>query len=97
MVRLDRYEDILDSAENSLLPPESPSKLDNIVEIFIQYGYVTLFALAFPLTPLLAFINNLLEIYIDSYKLVTYRRPFPKANIGMDKSWLLAFSVVSKT
>lgn len=34
----------------------------------IQYGYVTLFAAAFPLAPLLALINNVVEIRTDAFK-----------------------------
>lgn len=40
-----------------------------------QYGYVTMFAVAFPLAPLLALIRCLAEIYIDHQKLVRSRRP----------------------
>jgi len=36
----------------------------------IQYGYVTLFAAAFPLAPFLAFLNNIVEIRTDAFKLL---------------------------
>ena len=42
----------------------------------IQYGFVTLFVAAFPLAPLCALINNVVEIRLDAYKYVTQvRRP----------------------
>jgi len=37
----------------------------------IQYGFVTLFATAFPLGPLFALLNNVIEIRLDAYKFVT--------------------------
>lgn len=40
-----------------------------------QYGHVTMFAVAFPLAPLLALLRCLVEIYIDHQKLVRSRRP----------------------
>jgi hypothetical protein len=55
---------------------------EDYAEMMIQYGFVTLFVVAFPLTPLLAFINNLLEVHIDALKLTRrvggFRRPFPR-------------------
>ena len=39
-------------------------------EMVVQFGYVTLFAAAFPLTAALALINNLVEIRTDAYKLL---------------------------
>jgi anoctamin-4 len=42
----------------------------------IQYGFITLFVAAFPLAPLFALINNIIEIRLDAYKMITNtRRP----------------------
>ena len=42
----------------------------------IQYGFVTIFVAAFPLAPLFALLNNVIEIRLDAYKFVTqWRRP----------------------
>ena len=54
-------------------------------EMVIQFGYVTLFAAAFPLTAALALLNNLIEIRTDAYKLLhATQRPQYKscADIG---------------
>merc|ERR1711916_76261 len=40
-------------------------------EMIIQFGYITLFASAFPLAPILALINNIVEIRTDAYRLLT--------------------------
>ena len=37
-------------------------------EMAVQFGYLALFAPAFPLAPLFAFINNVFEIRIDAIK-----------------------------
>jgi len=44
---------------------------DEYNEMIIQYGYVTLFACAFTLAPLLALINNMVEIRTDAIKFLT--------------------------
>ena len=52
----------------------------------IQYGLVTLFVAAFPLAPLFALLNNVIEVRLDAYKIVTqFRRPVAQrvANIGV--------------
>lgn len=44
--------------------------------IVLQYGFVTLFVAAFPLAPLFALLNNIAEIRLDAFKMVTQaRRP----------------------
>lgn len=56
-------------------PPDRPL-FDEYLEMVIQYGFVTIFVAAFPLAPLFALINNVLEVRLDAYKFVTqYRRP----------------------
>ena len=39
--------------------------------LVIQYGFLTLFAAAFPLAPLMAVANNMIEIRTDAFKLLT--------------------------
>ena len=62
---------------------------DDHLEMFIQYGYVILFSSAFPLAAFCAFLNNLIEIRSDAFKLCFHQqRPFGKRveNIG---TWLV--------
>ncbi|KAL4232704.1 Anoctamin-4 [Mactra antiquata] len=49
---------------------------DEYLEMVIQYGFVTIFVAAFPLAPLCALGNNIIEIRLDAYKFVTqWKRP----------------------
>ena len=55
------------------------------LEMGVLFGYVTLFAISFPLIPLMAWVSNILEIEVDRFKLVRlYKRPMPQgaADIG---------------
>ncbi|XP_058460055.1 anoctamin-4 isoform X2 [Malaya genurostris] len=58
---------------------QDPGRLalfDEYLEMIVQYGFVTLFVAAFPLAPLFALLNNIAEIRLDAYKMVTQsRRP----------------------
>ncbi|XP_023288562.1 anoctamin-4 [Orussus abietinus] len=58
---------------------QDPGKLalfDEYLEMILQYGFVTLFVAAFPLAPLFALLNNIVEIRLDAYKMVKEaRRP----------------------
>jgi len=52
----------------------------------INFGYITLFCVAFPLGPLVYWLSNLVEIKVDSYKFLNFsKRPFPERaeNIGI--------------
>eukprot|EP00644_Phytophthora_capsici_P014584 jgi/Phyca11/536486/estExt2_fgenesh1_pg.C_PHYCAscaffold_540035 len=52
---------------------------DDYNEMIIQFGYVTLFVVSFPLAPAFALFNNFFEIRIDAHKLVNAtRRPDPR-------------------
>ncbi|NWV63407.1 ANO5 protein, partial [Malurus elegans] len=68
------------------------------LEMVIQFGFITLFVASFPLAPLLALMNNILEIRVDSWKLTTqYRRPVAaKAHsIGVWQEILNAMAILS--
>ena len=70
--------------------------LSEYLELVIQYGFVTLFVAVFPLAPLLALLNNWVEIRLDAYKyIVTTRRPVAERaqDIG---AWYAILEFVSK-
>lgn len=58
------------------LPPPPDTMFDEYLEMVIQYGFVTLFVAAFPLAPLFALLNNIIEIRLDAIKFVKiWKRP----------------------
>ncbi|XP_074659830.1 anoctamin-4-like [Tubulanus polymorphus] len=66
------------------------------LEMLIQFGFLTIFVAAFPLAPLFALINNVVEIRGDAQKFVTrLRRPvaYKKQNIGI---WFSVLSGLSR-
>ncbi|KAJ1475819.1 calcium-activated chloride channel-domain-containing protein [Baffinella frigidus] len=91
---------------NAIMPElseeEAQSKMDAYEGVFaeyqemvVQFGYVTLFAAAFPLTAFLALINNLVEIRTDAYKLLQgLQRPkyLCAADIG---TWQVILDILS--
>jgi len=59
-------------------------QFDDDMEIVIQYGYVTLFASAYPLASLIAIVANLIEIRADCFKLIFLcRRPKATRSNGL--------------
>ena len=54
------------------------------LELVVQFGFLTLFATAFPLAPLFCLLNNVLEIRADAQKFVkSFRRPIALAAEGI--------------
>jgi len=71
-----------------------PGDIDEYGEIVIQFGYVSLFAAAFPLGGLLAFLSNSIEIRADLLKLMyATRRPTPEKTRGIG-SWEYALNAI---
>ncbi|NWT14157.1 ANO9 protein, partial [Vireo altiloquus] len=55
------------------------SLLNEYLEMAIQYSFTTIFVAAFPLAPLLALINNVIEIHMDAIKMMRlHRRMVPR-------------------
>ncbi|XP_029289657.1 anoctamin-3 isoform X2 [Cottoperca gobio] len=62
----------------NLQPMNAHGLVDEYLEMVLQFGFTTIFVAAFPLAPLLALLNNIIEIRLDAYKFVTqWRRPLP--------------------
>lgn len=70
------------------------------VFLVLQFGFLTLFVAAFPLGPLFALINNILEIRFDAVKFTTQlRRPMAErvpdiGKLHIDKSHSLVLNHV---
>lgn len=70
------------------------STFNEFTSAVVQYGYLALFAPAYPLAPLLALVNNILEMRLDAVKLCTVtRRPHVRQaeDIG---SWFTVLNVL---
>ncbi|XP_027872729.1 anoctamin-10 isoform X2 [Xiphophorus couchianus] len=68
---------------------------DDYLELFLLFGYVSLFSCVYPLAAVLVVLNNVTEVYSDAFKMChVFKRPFadPAANIGV---WQLAFETMS--
>ncbi|XP_055505619.1 anoctamin-9-like isoform X2 [Leucoraja erinacea] len=63
----------------NLADVNSYSLFEEFLEMAIQYSFTTIFVAAFPLAPLLALLNNLLEIRLDARKMILHlKRPIPR-------------------
>ena len=75
-----------------LMPYEGT--FDDFNDRVIQFGYIVLFAPAYPLAPFLAFVNNIVEIRLGGYKMCSgYQRPRWSVRQGIG-SWLGMLSVL---
>nr|XP_057931108.1 anoctamin-9 isoform X2 [Doryrhamphus excisus] len=77
---------------------DSFSLFKEFLEMVIQFSFTTIFVAAFPLAPLLALINNVIEIRLDAIKMVTLeRRLIPKKtnDIGVWINLLEAIGVLA--
>eukprot|EP01039_Chlorochromonas_danica_P003205 gene3205-3510_t len=69
--------------------------LEDYAQIFVQFGFVTLFVSACPIAPLLAYISNYIEIRADGYKLMKFMRrvvPSGAQDIG---TWLVILQMTA--
>lgn len=69
--------------------------MEDYLELAVQFGYITLFASAFPAAPFLAFVSNFFEQRFDALKLCkVFQRPMPRGaqDIG---TWQTIFEILS--
>eukprot|EP00299_Pterocystis_sp_00344_P011289 c5232_g1_i1.p1 GENE.c5232_g1_i1~~c5232_g1_i1.p1 ORF type:complete len:774 (-),score=157.49 c5232_g1_i1:41-2362(-) len=87
-VKITKYED-------QAQMPAYLSTFDDYNEMAIQFGYVTMFAAAFPVASFASLINNVIEIRSDAFKLLKQtQRP---RYVGCEDigSWQKVFEVIS--
>lgn len=64
----------------------------DFLDTLMQFGYLTMFTIAWSLVPLTALLNNVLEIRFDCFKLLNnHRRPLPMEDQGIGE-WLNALN-----
>lgn len=67
----------------------------DFADMTIQFGYTTMFVAAFPLSTLMSYMNNYLEMRVDAWKLCQLcRRPEPRGaeDIG---TWFVILEIIS--
>ncbi|KAF0737038.1 hypothetical protein Ae201684P_000140 [Aphanomyces euteiches] len=67
---------------------EFSGTFDDYTEMIVQFGYCSLFVVSFPLTPLLALINNYMEIRVDGFRLLYENRRSRPRSAGSIGLWL---------
>ena len=83
--KTDSTKDAYSSRMQEDLNKDEYEQFDDYIEMIIQFGYITLFASAYPLAPLVAMAANFIEMRLDAFKL-TYvcmrPRSVPTGDIG---------------
>jgi len=81
------------SVEGQLEMVTYDNTLEDMSELIIQYGYVTLFVVVFPIAPLLAWISNLFELRVDLTKVVAQcKRPHLIGSYGLG-TWVAILEI----
>lgn len=85
---------VVNKVDAELLYPTYEGTFDDYLELFVQFGQVTLFAAAYPLASLWSLCNNVMEIRSDGFKLcVSFRRSHRTSSHGIG-TWYYAFSAL---
>ena len=92
---------ILDADDGRVKQSQKESKLqdyegihEDYLELFIQFGFVLLFMVTYPLASLGALLNNIFELPFDAFKLARiYRRP-AVSRAGHIGAWQPAFRIM---
>ena len=93
--KIDKFIDENSKREPYMTNEEVDGTVNDYMELVVQFSFLTLFGVSFPLCYLLAFLTNITEIQVDKFKLIQItRRPMPAgaSNIG---TWLLILDVIT--
>jgi hypothetical protein len=65
-------------------------------ELALQFAFLMLFGVSFPIVAALAWASNFVELWIDSFKLCwVLRRPMPRRALGIPKVWMEIFQGIA--
>ncbi|KDO19764.1 hypothetical protein SPRG_15098 [Saprolegnia parasitica CBS 223.65] len=78
----------------ALLPVYEGTFMDYL-ELFIQFGHVTLFASAYPLASACALANNVVEQRSDAFKILMNHQRNPRSPHDGIGTWQIAFTILS--
>lgn len=85
------HEDLIISCEMQCERPAYFKVVDNTNELAVQFMYLNVFCMAFPMTPILFIANNVMEFNADLIRLFDRRRPIPVAADGLADAWGTVF------
>jgi len=75
---------------------ETPDELfGDYFELLRQFTQIVVFATAFPLGALLAALNNVLEVYSDTYKYLNNQKRVMPTRATRIGSWIFGFEILS--
>ena len=68
---------------------------EEYLEMAVQFGFCTIFVAAFPLAPLFALFNNIIEIRLDAFKFVNLSRRIPVEMAKSIGAWEKILEVIA--
>jgi hypothetical protein len=82
--------------EAKLVPCHPLDAFNDYNKMVLQFGYVSMFVAAFPLAPVCALLNNVLEIRTDAIKrLLSMQRPAPSQRAETIGEWMVVLEFMS--
>jgi len=82
--------------ESKLVAAHPLDAFNDYNKMVLQFGYVSMFVAAFPLAPVCALLNNILEIRTDAMKrLVSMQRPAPSHRAETIGEWMVVLEFMS--
>ncbi|KAF8705280.1 hypothetical protein RHS03_05625, partial [Rhizoctonia solani] len=92
--KLDAVTQLVEHAREESMLPEY-TLFSDYAEMVTQFGYIVIWSAAWPLAPLMALLNNWLELRSDAFKITSHgRRPLPQ-RVDTIGPWLEALGFIT--
>lgn len=77
------------------LDPNPPDLISSYMELGIQYGFITLFSVVFPLAPIVSLIANMIQVDTQKQNMI-YQRRFKAETANGIGPWLEIINIITK-